>query len=134
MARAAAAGTATSIPRRTGNRQVVQAARPGRSEATALTRARSSVGAEGRDVRSSWISSGDGVMVTHPLFELGQGAAQPRRDGRDGNPEQACGLLAVEIENDAQCEHLALTGRERLQALGELRREALAEGREVAGA
>ena len=76
-ARAAAAGTATSIPRRTGNRQLAQRARAGCSAAISRTRARSSAGADGRDARSSWISSGDDVMVSHPLFELRQRTAQP---------------------------------------------------------
>jgi hypothetical protein len=70
-------------------------------------------------------------MVSHPLFELGQGAAEPRRHGRHGDPEQACGLLAVEIENDAQRHDLALSGGERLEALCELGGEALADGREL---
>ena len=101
----------------------------GCSAAISRTRARSSAGAEGRDARSSWIRSGDDVMVSHPLFELRKCTAQSGRDGRGGDPEQAGGLLAFEIENDAQRDNLALSGRESPQALGELGREALAERR-----
>ena len=71
-ASAAAAGTATSSPRRTGKRQLAQGARAGCSAAISRTRARSVGGADGREARSSWIRSGDDVMVSHPLFELRQ--------------------------------------------------------------
>ena len=71
--------------------------------------------------------SGDGVMVSHPLFELSECAVEPRRDCGGADPEQACGLLAVELEHDAECDHLALARGEGAEPLLELRGQALAE-------
>ena len=98
----------------------------GRSRSRARALAAAS-GADGREARSSWIRSGDDVMVSHPLFELRKRATQPRRDGGRRNPEQACGLLAVQVEDDPQRDDLALAGAQRAQALLELGGEPLAE-------
>src|SRR5688572_13164956 len=71
-------------------------------------------------------------MVSHPLFELRKRATEPGRDGGRGNPEQACGLLRVEVEYDAERDDLALARGQRLQAFLQLGGEALSERVRVA--
>ena len=68
------------------------------------------------------------VMVSHPLFELGQGPAQSRGHGRGCDPEQASDLLAFEIENDAQYDDLALAGHSRTRLSASSGDKPLTEG------
>src|SRR6266516_4218620 len=56
--------------------------------------------------RSSTSSSGD--TGAHLPFKLLQGAAESRRARRGADPEHAARALAVEVEHDAQREHLTL--------------------------
>src|SRR5207247_8281758 len=92
------------------------------------TRARSSSGAPGSvrssRTRSSKRSSISGVdIVPHFLFEFLQRAREARGTGGAADPEQARGFVAVELEQHAQGDHLALDGRERSEAGAESRRE-----------
>src|SRR5438067_13540742 len=76
--------------------------------------------------KRSSIPSGPDI-VPHFLLELLQRAVEPRRARRRADPEQAGGRLPVEVKEHAQCDHLALAGREAPKGRLERRREIVAE-------
>src|SRR5918994_3623103 len=119
------AGAVTSTKRRHSKR-ARKGRRAGSAAASARTRCRSSDGAAGFAARSSLISDSD--MSTHPLLQFSQCAREARRDVRRADPEHAAGLLAVELEQDAQRDHLALGGAQRRDRRFQIGREPLAEG------
>src|SRR5581483_2948034 len=121
IASATAAGTTTKAVRRAAKRR--RGGGGGTALARARTRARSSGGAGTRAVRICSSSSGCDIRA-HPLFELLQRPAQPCRAGGRGDPEHAGSGLAVQIEQDAERDHLALAGRELRKRALERRREA----------
>src|SRR5437763_3757830 len=66
-------------------------------------------------------------IVPHFLLELLQGAVKPRRACSRADPEQPCGRFPVEVEQDAQRDHLALGRREAVERRLERGRIAVAE-------
>src|SRR5262249_8295711 len=119
-ASAAASGTAIASGRRQPRRR-----RDGAGCAVIVrTRSRSSGGATGRIARSVRSRSGCDMEL---LLELLQRARKARRavGGRDA--EDACGCRRVELEDDAQRDHLALAGGEHAQRGLELRRQSFGE-------
>src|SRR3989304_5524260 len=63
------------------------------------------------------------------LLEFLEGPGEPGRNVGGGDAEHARGLVAVEVEEDAQRNHLALAVREGAQCRLELGREPLAKAR-----
>src|SRR5262249_30087769 len=88
------------------------------------TRSLSSGGAARRAARSSRRIASGCDIARHLLLQLLQGAAQPRRARRRADPEDARRRLAVQVEQHAQCDHLALAGGEAAERPLQLRREA----------
>src|SRR5262249_29152919 len=73
---------------------------------------------------SSTMDSWSGCDIgAHPLFELLQRPAEPGRARRRRDAEDAGGRLDLQVEQDAQGDHLALAGRQRRERTLELRRE-----------
>src|SRR5581483_8620465 len=66
-------------------------------------------------------------IVPHFLLELLQRAVEPRRARRRADPEQSGGRLPVEVEEHAQCDHLALARGQALERSLERGRVAVAE-------
>src|SRR5262249_60386221 len=97
------------------------AAEAGFAAAIVRTRSRRLSGAAGRDARSSSVRSAE--VIVHPLLESLQGAAEPGRAGRLADAEQTGRRLAVELEHDAENDHLALACGERRERRLELRRQ-----------
>src|SRR5205823_2500772 len=60
-------------------------------------------------------------------LELLQRAREPRRAGGRADPEQPCRRLAIQLQDDAQRDHLALACRETGERGLERRREPVAE-------
>src|SRR5215207_2633631 len=112
-------GAATTSTRR---RERVRRGRGGGVAAIRVTRSRSSTGALGVSSHSAVARSGD-KSGPHFLLELLERAGEPRRAGRCGDAEDAGGLLRVELEDDAQRDHLALGAGERSERLPEDRPE-----------
>src|SRR5262245_61304482 len=123
IATATAAGTSASAGRR--HRSSRRRGAGGTAAASSRTRARSSGDAEIRAERISLtIASCSGCDIcTHPLFELLQGSAQARVAVRGRDPEDARGRLAVEVEQDAERDHLSLARRELGERALERRRQ-----------
>src|SRR5215217_537530 len=121
-ARTRHAGTATSANRRNANRDGSAKWASGSRLATATTRSRTESGATGFAARSSRTT---GVVrskldIAHHLLQLLQGAAQPGRARGRADPEQARRVLAVEIKDHAQSDHLAFGSGKRQQSVLEL--------------
>src|SRR5436190_2238785 len=125
------AGTSTTTARRHVS---CRNTRRGSGSPSARTRSRTVAGASVGKARSSRTSSSNSCSkstvsdagIAHHLLESFQGAAQPRRTCRLTDPEQARGRRAVEIEQHAQRDDLALRRRK----VAERRRErAFAERR-----
>src|SRR5579871_6878185 len=102
------AGTATSAKRRQVKRRRGFGSGAARS-AICATSSRSSAGATGRAARS-WVvrSSCD----TECLLELAERPVEARRAVGGGDPEHPGGGAGVEVEDDAERDHLALAGRQ----------------------
>ena len=121
----AVAGTATSAKRRSemrDRRANGEGRCTGSAAAIARTRSRSVSVATGRVACSAVISSAE-VIVPHLLFEFLERPAEPGRHGRRADAEHAGGLVAVELDHDAEDEHLALAGAEGCERQLELGRE-----------
>src|SRR5437762_1442855 len=119
----AATGASTKIGRGQANRA------RSRGSPSALTRSRTSCGACGLESRSLRMRSSCEDMWAHLLLELLQGAREAGRARRRADPEHARGGLAVEVEDDAERDHLALGGREAAHGVLEVGRQALDEPR-----
>ncbi len=114
---AAATGTASTRARRhvnVGRLRVVSAA------AISRTRARSSGGAPMRAPRSSATRS---RCDMESLLEFRERPVEARRAVRGRDPEHAGGRSCIEVEQDAECDDLALAGRERSESGLEVGRE-----------
>src|SRR5918995_4700972 len=123
----AVAGTASTVRRHphVNRKRSSKGSRTGSSTRSARTRSRSAGGASGLAERISFSSVSD--MDAHLLLELLQGSRQPRRDRCGADPEHARRLVAVELEQDAERDHLALTRGELAQRRLELGRQAFDE-------
>src|SRR3954454_22740005 len=104
--------------------------------APSSTRCRRRSGATGGFARSSEtrasypsISLPSNADIGHLLLQSLQSPAQPGRTGRCADPENARGARAVELEQHAQCDLLALRRCQPPQSSVELRRHALGEDR-----
>src|SRR4051795_4428484 len=117
---ASAAPRATTSPRRHESRRGGCGAR----SAITRTRSRTSRGAVGRASRSSVMRSGCDMDC---LLELLERAVEARRAVGGGDAEHIRGGPGVEVEDDAQRDHLALAGREPEHPALELRREAFGD-------
>src|SRR5207244_10201492 len=79
--------------------------------------------------KSRSTSTCSGVLIRHPLLELAQGAAEPRRAGGGADAEQPGDRRPVELQQDTQGDDLALAGRELAERALERRGDALGEQR-----
>src|SRR6266576_2326542 len=127
IARARAAGTATTASLRSGS--VKRRGRRGSCRAaTASTRLRNSGEALGRAERSSVASSGDSIGAHHP-FQLLQRAAQPCRARAWTDPEHTRRGLPVELEHDSQRDDFAFCPGQLCERVLELGGKTFAEAR-----
>src|SRR5579884_1143253 len=121
-ATAAATGSARTSPRR----HVRRRGGAGAAAAISRTRSRTSGGASTRAARSSAARS---RCDMESLLELLERPVQARRAVGGGDAEDAGGGARVEVEQDAERDHLALAGAEPRERRLEVGREPLAEAR-----
>src|SRR5438477_10197272 len=110
---AATAARSATASARTRRREGVGVGRGSSSS----TRARSASGARGACARSSNSTVISFADIADPLFQSLECAAEARRARRLADPEHAGRGRAVELEDDAQRDHLALAGRQLSQRL-----------------